>query len=170
MSDATTARPDGSTFTATAEQYLTFALDRELFAIPILAVQEIRGLEAVSRIPRSPDYVLGVMNLRGAVVPVIDLRARLSIERCERTPTTVVIVVRLASGAAADRVVGCMVDAVSDVAHIADSSVRPPPEACGRVAGQFLKGIVEVDGRLVLLVDLPRLIGDAAREAQQDAA
>jgi purine-binding chemotaxis protein CheW len=144
---------------ATSEQYLTFALDGGLFAIPILAVQEIRGLETVSRIPRSPDEVLGVMNLRGAVVPVVDLRLRLAIERAERTSTTVVILVRLVARDGLEKVVGCVVDAVSDVAHIADADVRPAPEACGSVERHFLRGVVDVDGRLVLLLDLARLLG-----------
>ncbi|HUO79490.1 MAG TPA: chemotaxis protein CheW [Steroidobacteraceae bacterium] len=147
------------TATSTSEQYLTFALDQELFAIPILAVQEIRGLETVSRIPRSPSDVLGVMNLRGVVVPVVDLRRRLGIAPAGHTSTTVVILVRLAAAGAAAKAVGCVVDAVSDVAHIADSAVRPAPEACGRIESHFLKGVVEVDGRLVLLLDLGLLLG-----------
>ena len=88
----TDSSDDKSVVDRAPRQYLTFDLAGELFAIPILAVQEIRGWEAVSRTPHSPGYVLGVMNLRGAVVPILDLRSRLGMEPSDRTSTSVVIV------------------------------------------------------------------------------
>jgi purine-binding chemotaxis protein CheW len=139
-------------------QYLTFALAGELFAIPILAVQEIRGWEAISRTPRSPDYVLGVMNLRGAVIPIIDLRARLGMATSERTSTSVVIVVRVETSAGAAVTVGCLVDAVSDVISVGLDAERPTPSACGRVETHFLAGMATVDKQLVMLLDLVPLV------------
>jgi len=139
-------------------QYLTFALAGELFAIPILAVQEIRGWEAISRTPRSPEYVLGVMNLRGAMIPIIDLRARLGMEICERTSTSVVIVVRVATRGGEAVTVGCLVDAVSDVISLSADAEHATPSACGQVDSHFLAGMTTVDKQLVMLLDLVRLV------------
>lgn len=154
---------------ASVEQYLTFELAGELYAIPILAVQEIRGWEPVSRIPQTPPHVLGVIDLRGSVVPVVDLRTRLSIERRDTTSTTVVIVVRIEVPAGAPVTVGIVVDAVSDVANIDSASVRPAPSVCGDVDAHFLRGLSTIDTRLVMLLELPRLI-DVASVAQARAA
>jgi purine-binding chemotaxis protein CheW len=148
----------GSPAAASVEQYLTFELAGELYAIPILAVQEIRGWEPVARIPQTPPHVLGVIDLRGAVVPVVDLRTRLSIERRDMTSTTVVIVVRIEAGGSAPVTVGIVVDAVSDVANIDSASVRPAPSVCGDVDAHFLRGLSAIDARLVMLLELPRLI------------
>jgi purine-binding chemotaxis protein CheW len=139
-------------------QYLTFGLAGELFAIPILAVQEIRGWEPISRTPRAPSYVLGVMNLRGSVVPILDLRSRLGMENSERTSTSVVIVVRVDTSAAAGVTVGCLVDAVSDVVSLAVEMERPTPSACGGVDQHFLAGMATMDKQLVMLLDLVRLV------------
>lgn len=146
---------------AATEQYLTFELAGELFAIPILAVQEIRGWEPVSRIPRAPSYVLGVIDLRGAVVPVVDLRARLSIERRETTSTTVVIVVRIESSAAGNVTVGCVVDAVSDVANVGSAAIGRAPAICGSVDSHFLSGVASLDSRLAMFLGLTRLIDES---------
>jgi purine-binding chemotaxis protein CheW len=143
---------------ASTSQYLTFALAGELFAIPILAVQEIRGWEPVSQTPHSPHYLLGVMNLRGAVVPILDLRARLGMESCERTSTSVVIVVRVDTRIATGVTVGCLVDAVSDVVSLAVEMERPTPSACGGVDQHFLAGLATMDKQLVMLLDLLRLV------------
>jgi purine-binding chemotaxis protein CheW len=138
-------------------QYLTFLLAGEEFGIPVLTVQEIRGWEAVSKTPRAPDYVLGIMNLRGAVVPVLDLRIRLGMEPSERTPTSVVIVVRVEPVGAAVTV-GCLVDAVSDVVSLAADDGKPPPTACGAVDTHFLSGVAMIDKQLIMLIDVNRLV------------
>jgi len=143
---------------ASTSQYLTFALAGEQFAIPILAVQEIRGWEPISRTPRAPAYVLGVMNLRGAIVPILDLRSRLGMESSERTSTSVVIVVRVDTRAATGVTVGCLVDAVSDVVSLAVEMERPTPSACGGVDEHFLAGMATMDKQLVMLLDLVRLV------------
>jgi purine-binding chemotaxis protein CheW len=137
---------------------LTFALAGGAFAIPILSVREIRGWEEVAQVPRSPDYVLGVMNLRGAVVPVLDLRARLGMERRERTPTSVVIVVRVDIANGNEVLIGCLVDGVSDVVSFAADRTRPTPDACGTVDTHFLAGVATLDQQLVMVIDLVRLV------------
>jgi purine-binding chemotaxis protein CheW len=141
-----------------SEQFLTFEIGSELFAIPILAVQEIRGWEKVSHIPRTEAHVLGVINLRGTVVPVLDVRTRLGMESRAVTATTVVIVVRIETPAHEKTTVGCVVDAVSDVATIGADQIRPAPSACGSVDSHFIRGVASIDQRLVLLLDIARLI------------
>jgi purine-binding chemotaxis protein CheW len=143
---------------ATAEQFLTFEVGDELFAIPILAVQEIRGWERVAQTPRTEPHVLGVVDLRGTVVPVLDARVRLGMVTREVTSTTVLIVVRVSDAVAGATTVGCVVDTVSDVAVIAAEQVRPAPVACGSVHSHFISGVATIDRRLVLLLDLGRLV------------
>jgi purine-binding chemotaxis protein CheW len=138
-------------------QYLTFSLAGEQFGIPILTVQEIRGWEQVSKTPRAPDYVLGVMNLRGAVVPILDLRRRLDMEPCARTATSVVIVVGVETNGAVVTV-GCLVDAVSDVVSLGADSGKPPPAACGTVDTHYLSGLAMNDKQLIMLIDVVRLV------------
>lgn len=143
---------------ATAEQFLTFEIGSELFALPILVVQEIRGWERVSEIPRTAAQILGVINLRGSVVPVLDVRTRLGMEARAVTPTTVLIVVRLDAEQQGSATVGCVVDAVSDVASIRIEDIRPAPSTCGSVESHFIRGVATIDQRLVLVLDVARLI------------
>src|SRR5271169_73812 len=118
--------------TANGEQYLTFLLAGEEYGVDILRVQEIKGWDKVTRIPHTPDYVLGVINLRGAVVPIVDLRRRFGLETIEFGPTTVIIVMRVA-GARHERTVGVVVDAVSEVYNVDPADMKPPPDVCGGV-------------------------------------
>jgi purine-binding chemotaxis protein CheW len=143
---------------ATSDQYLTFALAGGGFAIPILAVREIRGWEEVAQVPHSPHYILGVMNLRGTVVPVLDLRARLGMPPGERTATSVVIVVRVDMSDGSAHTIGCLVDAVSDVVSIADEHARPAPQACGTMDTHFLSAVATVNDHLVLILNLVHLV------------
>lgn len=143
---------------ATAEQFLTFEIGSELFALPILVVQEIRGWEKVSEIPRTAAQILGVINLRGSVVPVLDVRTRLGMETRAVTATTVLIVVRLDADQNGSATVGCVVDAVSDVASIRLDDIRPAPSTCGSVDSHFIRGVASIDKRLVLVLDTARLI------------
>jgi purine-binding chemotaxis protein CheW len=139
-------------------QFLTFEIANELFAIPILCVQEIRGWEKISQIPNTPPHILGITNLRGTVVPVLDVRTRLSVESCDKTATTVVIVVRTPSAHGNLVTCGCVVDAVSDVANISRADIRPAPAVCGGVDTHFINGVSTLDERLVMLLDLARLV------------
>ena len=166
---AATSETTQAASTLQSSQFLTFELAGEIFAIPILAVQEIRGWEPISRTPRAPDYVLGVMNLRGAVVPILDLRARLGMQTRERTTTSVVIVVRVET-AAAVATLGCLVDAVSDVVSIAEECLRPTPSACGGMDSHFLLGMAAIDKQLMMLMDLNRLVENSIGGFTADAA
>jgi purine-binding chemotaxis protein CheW len=142
---------------ARVDQYLTFALGGEQYGTDIMRVQEIRAWEAVTRVPYSPQYILGVINLRGAIVPVIDLRVRFGLEHASFDSATVIVVVRVA-GERGERVVGVVVDSVRDVHDIAASQIQPTPELLGSVDRLFVKAIANVDGNLIILLDMERLV------------
>jgi purine-binding chemotaxis protein CheW len=136
-----------------AIQYLTVNLAHEEYGIDILAVREIRGWTAVTRIPQAPDYVLGVLNLRGAIVPVIDMRLRFGLAREDYTATTVTVIITVAG-----RNFGVVVDAVSDVLDIAPDKVRPVPDMGTTVDTEYLKGLTSIGERMVLLLDVDKLL------------
>jgi len=144
-----------------ARQVLTFVLGDETYGVDILRVQEIRGWSAVTKIPQAPAHVLGVLNLRGSIVPIVDLRMRLALERAEYTSITVIIVLSVQSGTGR-RDFGVVVDGVSDVVDVDEAEVRPPPELGTRAATDFIRGLVPVAERMLVLLDIDRLIGDAA--------
>lgn len=151
------------------EQYLTFMLAGEEYGVAILQVQEIKGWDKVTRIPHTPDYVLGVINLRGAVVPILDLRRRLGLGSVEFGPTTVVIVVRANKGDS-ERTVGVVVDAVSEVYNIAGAETKPPPDVCGNINTVFVKALATVNDRMLILLDMERLIGESIGVKELDGA
>ena len=141
-----------------SRQVLTFVLGTETYGVDILRVQEIRGWSVVTKIPQSPPHVLGVLNLRGSIVPIVDLRMRFNLARAEYTAITVIIVLSVIS-AAARRDFGVVVDGVSDVVDVDEASVRPPPDFGSRGATAFIRGLVPVAERMVVLLDIDRLIG-----------
>ena len=142
------------------EQYLTFMLAGEEYGVDILRVREIKGWEKVTRVPHTPNYVLGIINLRGAIVPVIDLRTRFSLENIPFGPTTVVIVVRVA-GERGDRTVGMVVDAVSEVYNVPTGDTRAPPDMLGPVDRVLIKGLARVEDKMVILLDVDRLVNSS---------
>jgi len=151
---------------AEAESYqvLTFVLGNETYGVDILRVQEIRGWSAVTKIPNSAPHVLGVLNLRGSIVPVVDLRKRFSLEQAEYTAITVIIVLSVRNEAGR-RDFGVVVDGVSDVVDVQASEVRPTPDLGCRAATDHIRGLVPVNDRMVVLLDLDRLIGAEMVEA-----
>jgi len=134
-------------------QYLAVNLAQEEYGIDILAVREIRGWTPVTRIPQAPHYVLGVLNLRGAIVPVIDLRLRFGLEREAYDATTVTVIITVAG-----RLFGVVVDSVSDVLDIEPSATRPVPDMGTAVDTEYLKGLTTVAERMVLLLDVDKLL------------
>lgn len=135
-------------------QYLTFSLGDEEYGIEILRVQEIKGYSAVTPIPNTPRYIKGVMNLRGTVVPVVDLRLKLGMPDAEYNRFTVVIMVTVG-----ERVVGLVVDAVSDVFDIAAADIVPAPEMGAGVDTSFLTGMAKSEDRLISLLAIERIVG-----------
>jgi purine-binding chemotaxis protein CheW len=141
-----------------SRQVLTFILGNETYGVDILRVQEIRGWSAVTKIPQAPMHVLGVLNLRGSIVPIVDLRMRLSLERAEYTAVTVIIVLSVVTETSR-RDFGVVVDGVSDVVDVNESAVRPPPDLGARTVTDYIRGLVPVAERMVVLLDIDRLIG-----------
>jgi purine-binding chemotaxis protein CheW len=134
-------------------QYLTFTLGAEEYGLDILRVQEIRGFSAITPIPNMPPHIRGVMNLRGTVIPVLDLRAKFGLEAVEYTKFSVIIIATVG-----DRITGMVVDAVSDVLNISAADVRPCPDFGARVDTRFVSGMVNTGEHLAVLLDVDRLL------------
>src|SRR5512141_220066 len=138
-------------------EVLVFVLGREEYAVDILKVQEIRGYEKVTPIPAAPDYLKGVVNLRGIIVPVIDMRVKFGLADPRYDSFTVVIILRLAQ-----RTIGIVVDAVSDVVGLARDDVKPAPQLGTLVDSSFIAGLGTQDDRMVLLLDIEKLLSSGA--------
>lgn len=134
-------------------QFLTFTLQEEEFGIEILRVQEIKGLARITPIPNMPDYIRGVMNLRGTVVPIVDLRARFSMSQASYNQFTVIIVVTIG-----EKVTGLVVDAVSDVLNVSDENIEPPPDMGSGSDTAFMAGIAKSGERLITLLNMEELV------------
>ena len=158
----TTAPANGPDNAAGSQQVLTFVLGNETYGVDILRVQEIRGFTAVTKIPHAPAHVLGVLNLRGSIVPIVDLRMRFSLERAEFNAVTVIIVLSVQS-ATGRRDFGVVVDGVSDVVDVKKAEVRPAPELGSASATEYILGLVPVADRMVVLLDIDCLIGNDLR-------
>ncbi|UYG00075.1 MULTISPECIES: chemotaxis protein CheW [unclassified Halomonas] len=134
-------------------EFLVFSLGEEEYAIDILKVQEIRGYENVTRIANAPDFIKGVTNLRGVIVPIVDLRIKFHLDNVEYGGQTVVIVVNVA-----DRVVGIVVDGVSDVMTLTPDQIKPAPEFGVTLSSDFLSGLGSLEDRMLVLVDIDKLL------------
>jgi purine-binding chemotaxis protein CheW len=132
---------------------LAFKLGNEEYGIKILKVQEIRGYEAVTRIASAPDHVKGVVNLRGTIVPIVDMRIKFKLGEPTYDQFTVVIILNIQ-----DRVVGMVVDAVSDVISLTAEQIKPAPDMGGALNTDYLVGLGTVDERMIILVDIDRLM------------
>lgn len=139
--------------TAAPLQQLTFSLAGEEYGVDILTVREIRSWSRVTRIPQTPDYVLGVLNLRGAIVPVMDLRLRFGLQRESYGDDTVMIIIAMG-----ERLFGIVVDAVSDVIDIDPATIKPVPDMGAVVDTRYLKGLVAHGDRMVMLLDVEKLM------------
>jgi purine-binding chemotaxis protein CheW len=140
-----------------SRQVLTFSLGCETYGVDILRVKEIRGWSPVTRIPHSPDFMLGVLNLRGAIMPILDLRVLFALPSAEFTPATVIIVLSL-NTAEGQRECGVVADNVRDVVDIALDSVRPVPTMNTGTASEFLEGITTIDEQMLILLNPDDLV------------
>lgn len=143
----------GIGFAADTNQFLTFTLGDEEYGLDILKVQEIKGYSLITRVPRSPEFVKGVLNLRGTIVPVIDLRSRFGLERREYDQFTVIIVVVVLG-----RAMGLIVDAVSDVLNLPPSEIAETPDFSNRVDTRFISGMGRAGDKLIILLDVEKLL------------
>jgi purine-binding chemotaxis protein CheW len=138
-------------------QYLTFILDGEEYGVPILKVNGIQGWEKTTPIPNSPSFVLGIINLRGEVVPIIDLRKRFGLQTVPYDSHTVVIVVRIEQEEK-KRTIGLVVDAVADVYDIKREQVHNTPEFGGKVSNDFVQGLGMINEKMVILLEIDKLM------------
>ena len=145
--------PNRTSAREATREVLVFILGGDEYGVDILKVQEIRGYDKVTPIPAAPDYVKGVINLRGAIVPVIDLRVKFRLGQVKYDQFTVVVILRLAT-----RVIGVVVDGVSDVMALTASEVRPAPQLGTVVDASFISGVATQGERMVLLLDIERLL------------
>ncbi|MRR50000.1 MAG: chemotaxis protein CheW [Rhodocyclaceae bacterium] len=136
-----------------AQEYLTFTLGPEEYAIDILKVQEIRGYEQPTTIANAPAFIKGVINLRGTIVPIVDMRIKFGVGQIEYTPFTVVIILNISS-----RVVGIVVDSVSDVTSMTPEQIRPAPEFAATVDTKYILGLGTLGERMLIVVDIGRLM------------
>lgn len=134
-------------------EYLSFTLGREEYGIEILKVQEIRGYEEPTQLANAPAFIKGVVNLRGNIVPIVDMRLKFKLERADYNQFTVVIILNVAS-----RVVGMVVDSVSDVTQLASDQVRPAPDFSSTFDTEYITGLGTLDERMLILVDIERLM------------
>jgi len=146
-------------------QVVSFRLAGEEYAVEITKVREIILPVRLTRVPRAPDYVLGLINLRSEVVPVVDLRRRLGLPAREPTDETRVMVVDVGG-----KTLGMVVDAVSEVLRIAEKQFVPPPPAVAGAGREYLTGLVELDDRLLILLDIELLLGEQVNAAAEVAA
>ena len=148
-----------------ASEYLTFTLGREEYAIDILKVQEIRGYEAPTLIANAPPFIKGVINLRGIIVPIVDLRIKFNLGKVEYTPFTVVIILNIAG-----RVIGAVVDSVSDVLSLTAAQVRQAPDFSGSFDTKYILGLASIEQRMLIVTDIERLMTSADMELIEAAA
>ena len=144
---------------AAGNEFLTFTLGKEEYGIDILKVQEIRGYDAVTHIANAPEFIKGVINLRGIIVPIVDMRIKFNLGNVEYNQFTVVIILNIAH-----RVVGMVVDGVSDVTTLKPEEIKPAPEFGTGLDTQYLLGLGTVDDRMLILVDIERLMGSRDME------
>jgi purine-binding chemotaxis protein CheW len=143
-----------------ARELITFRIGRQEFCVDIMSVREIRGWTPATPLPRAPGYMKGVINLRGAVLPIIDLGARLGLGVSDPTARHVIMVAHIGG-----RTVGLLVDAVSDIIELTDDAVQATPDVASDQVRTFVKGIFAVDGRMISLLELEWLLPDGEAEA-----
>lgn len=134
-------------------QVVTFHLGKEEFAVPILQIQEINRLVEITKVPKSPEFVEGVINLRGKVIPIIDLRKRFGLSLAELSRYSRVVVVNMDG-----RMVGLIVDSVSEVLRLSQGSVEPPPPVVAGIDSEYIRGLGKLEGRLLILLDLSKIL------------
>lgn len=135
------------------QEFLTFTLGEEEYAIDILKVQEIRGYDGVTRIANTPDYIKGVINMRGVIVPVIDMRLKLQVGEAVYDQFTVMIILNLG-----ERIVGMVVDGVSDVIALSEEDIRPAPEFGTAMDTEYIHGLASLEKRMAIVVDIEKLM------------
>ncbi len=169
--DAAALSHEGAPRAATPAQLISFAIGDDQYGVDIMAVREIKGWTAITHLPGQPDYVRGVLNLRGVIVPIIDLRCRFGQGLTEATPLHIVIIVQIAA-----KQIGLLADRVLDIVSLDDIQIQPVPRIAQSSSAEFLSGLATIEGSMIALIDLSRLlsvpldIDDQAPAALRQAA
>jgi purine-binding chemotaxis protein CheW len=142
------------------KELISFRIGAQEFCVDIMAIREIRGWTAATALPQSPSFVKGVINLRGAVLPIVDLASRLGFQSGEASDRNVIIVAQIG-----EQVVGLMVDAVSDILTVTEDMIQPTPDVASDTAKTFVRGLIAMDGRMISLISLDRVLPDSELEA-----
>ncbi len=147
-----------SHFSEIAGKYLTFFLGGETYGIPVLKVREIISLLPITPVPQAPAYMKGVINLRGKVIPVVDLRTKFSLPEVEPTSNTCIVVVQVQGLEAQIKLIGTIVDTVEEVANITASDIEPTPDFGGAISVQYIRGMAKIKGSVKSLLDIDKII------------
>jgi len=148
-----------------SKEYLTFVLGDESYGLEILKVQEIRGYDTVTKIANTPAFIKGVINLRGRIVPIVDLRIKFHLSKVDYDEFTVVIILNLSG-----RVVGMVVDGVSDVMNLQASQIREVPDIVSKINTSFITGLASIEEKMFILVDIERLMTSQEMELMDQAS
>ncbi len=148
-----------------SRELIAFRIGDQEFCVNIMSVREIRGWTQATPMPHAPPYVMGVINLRGAVLPIVDMSARLGMKQAEPTARHVIIVAQVKS-----KVVGLLVEAVSDILTITDDNIQPVPEISSELEKQYARGILAIDTRMICLIELDALFPEKAHDKESEAA
>jgi purine-binding chemotaxis protein CheW len=156
---------DGRRSGSIPSQLISFAIGNDQYGVDIMAVREIKGWTEITHLPKQPDYVRGVLNLRGVIVPIIDLRCRFGQGVTEATPLHIVIIVQIAS-----KPIGLLADRVLDIVSLDESQMQPVPRIAHANRVNFLSGLVTIEGAMIALIDLPNLLSTAGEASDDKAA
>ena len=152
------AAAEATTLAGLAGKYLTFFLGGETYGIPVLKVREIISMLPITQVPQVPAYMKGVINLRGKVIPVVDLRAKFSMHEAEATSSTCIVVVQIQGSENQTKLIGLIVDAVEEVANIAQADIEPAPDFGGTISVQYIPGMAKIKGAVKSLLDIDQII------------
>jgi purine-binding chemotaxis protein CheW len=153
-----------------AGKILTFIVNRESYGIPVIQVREIIQCAAITAVPQMPAYIKGVINLRGKIIPVANLRAKFGLEETPNTPRTCIIVVQITPRPGAAMAAGLIVDAVAEVVQIAAADIEKTPEFGAAIDPGYLVGLAKIKGKVVLLLDIDQVLGSAGARAAEKAS
>ncbi len=148
-----------------AHQFLTFTIGAEEYGVDIMTVREIKGWTDTTRLPNTPEYMRGVMNLRGLIIPIFDLRARFTGTLTEATPKHVTIVL-----AAGERTVSILADTVSDILTVGEEDIKPAPEVDSHADRRYVTGLIAVEARMVVILDIEKLLANSLEKIEMPSA
>ncbi|MGC3960381.1 MAG: chemotaxis protein CheW [Verrucomicrobiota bacterium] len=164
MATATVETPSSGIASKLAGKHLTFVLGREHYGVPVLKVREIIRLCDITPVPQMPDYIKGVLNLRGKIIPVADLRVKFRLASTENTDLTCIVVVQVALADKSTTLMGLIVDAVEEVANLTAADIEPTPDFGGDVQADYILGMAKVKGQVKALLDIDAVVSSVTPE------